>query len=171
MKRTAWLLIIFLLLTNVATLVYHQTKTPPTETYYFLELEGESASWRVREYKVAITPLTTEKGAAAIIYQGEHPQTVEPDITVEFYDEHSPQPYHVSSKRALDDQHSFTTGGSGGNTPSYSRTLKAADLEKTFVRIKWRTLDGQSHQEDVPLRIENSFRHLLDEGNLPSHRE
>lgn len=157
MNRTAWLFIVILLLTNVTTIVYYKSQETSAEVYYFLKMMGQSDTWQVSDYEVAMTPHIKEQGAATVTYRGKDPHTVLESITVEVYDSQSSQPFHTSKMRALDDQHSFTTGGSSGPRPSSERILKASELEKTFMRIKWQTKDGQSHEEDIPLHIDSSL--------------
>ena len=162
--KTKLTLILILIVSNIFWSYFYFTAETPSHNnkVQIYNLEGNGESWKIKNYKIIVTPDKILRGNAELIYMGS-PENIKEsnyfDIT--FYEEN-----HLKEQVAVYSRTSNSTSGSisildnlkdvGSITGpfSYDETLRTVDnYENSYVVINWNDNYRKSHTEKIDLNI------------------
>ncbi len=171
MKKTTWL-IVLLIASNMIWIIIalYQNDQIQKRSVDVYSLSGSNENWKVDNYQILFNKDYIRRKAAILTYLGNSDELRKvQSFSVDFYEE-DPNYGSLTGKEMANTLTYAADGsslapfdmienvkigtGSTGGAYTYNETLKTKQhYENSYVKIKWKDLQGKSHEDRVDLNI------------------
>ncbi|MCR2807154.1 hypothetical protein [Paenibacillus soyae] len=134
-KNLIFILASLSFITVLILITHHLFPKTIEHKYFLLQMKGETQSWRVEDYQIAISPTFSAAGSAKVYYLGDLSQ-IDNEIQIEFYNDFfGPQKgeAYLRGTGSIGNKGYYETGGGGLTDEAHSLTLN--QIGKTYAVI------------------------------------